>query len=83
MHESKCYGELETGSATLALASDSLARTTIGEFEENNRSKRPAGFEIAFIIDNVQYAYEYAVPVGAQALQPPTKTMRTTRCLCP
>jgi lactoylglutathione lyase len=73
LDETKAYGELETGNTTLAFASESLATSNVGTFEKNNLSKDPAGFEIAFITDNVQHAYEHALNSGAQALQSPAQ----------
>ncbi len=71
LHESKTYGELETGNTTLAFVSESLAENNIGTFEKNDLKKKPAGFEIAFTTDNVEHAYEHALHSGAQAVHAP------------
>ena len=73
LHESKCYGELETEGVVLAFASESLATSNVGIFEKNTDGKNPAGFEIAFTTDNVQQAYEHALDSGAHPLQPLVK----------
>lgn len=73
LHESKAYGELETGNTTLAFVSESLAESNIGTFEKNNLDKKPAGFEIAFVTDNVQQAYDHALQAGAHDLKSPAQ----------
>jgi lactoylglutathione lyase len=73
LHDTKSYGELETGNITLAFANESLAENNIGIFEKNNLNKSPAGFEIAFTTENMQQAYEHALHSGAHALKPPTQ----------
>jgi len=72
LHESKQYGELNTGNTTLAFASESLAKTKCGVFVKNYRNHNPAGFEIAFVTDDVAKAYTRALKAGAIAIKEPT-----------
>jgi uncharacterized glyoxalase superfamily protein PhnB len=71
LHESKVYGELETGNTTLAFVQESLASANVGLFEKNNKNKPSAGIEIAFVTQDVKKAYQQALKAGAQALKEP------------
>ena len=73
LHESKQYGELDTGSTTLAFSSEELAQANGIELAKNNRNETPAGIEVAFVTDNVDDTYEHATASGATAVAPPTK----------
>lgn len=73
LHESKAYGELETGNTILSFADEALAKDNVGAFEKNELTKIPAGFEIAFSTDDVQQAYEKALHAGAHSLQAPAQ----------
>lgn len=68
LHESKQYGELNTGNTKLAFASEALAQANGIEFE---KLSKPSGFEIALITDDVQKAYQHAVKAGAVAVKEP------------
>jgi lactoylglutathione lyase len=72
VHEAGMYAEMDTGATTLSFAANGLAKSNLpGGFTENSLSTPPAGFEIAFIAENVQAAYERALKAGAIALAPP------------
>jgi len=72
VHEAGMYAEMDTGSTTLAFAANGLAKSNLPcGFQENNRSHPPAGFEVAFITDDVVAAYDRALAVGAQAVAAP------------
>ncbi len=72
VHEAGMYAEMDTGSTTLSFAANGLAKSNLpGGFEENCLSKRPAGFEIAFVSDDVPAAYQRALTAGAVAVSPP------------
>jgi lactoylglutathione lyase len=60
------YAEMETGSATLAFASEELAESHGFEFTKNRADAAPAGVEICLICDDVPAAYAAAVAAGAQ-----------------
>jgi uncharacterized glyoxalase superfamily protein PhnB len=73
LHESKQYGELNTGDTKLAFASDSLAQSNGVTFIKNDTKTDAAGFEIAFITKDVNQSYSHAVNNGAIAIKEPTK----------
>lgn len=71
LHESKQYGELNTGDIKLAFASDSLAESNGVKFVKNDAKKEPAGFEIALITNDVKQGYNHALTNGAIAIKEP------------
>lgn len=72
VHEAGMYAEMDTGSTTLSFAANGLAKSNLpGGFHENSPSEPPAGFEIAFISDDVPAAYQRALSAGAIAVSPP------------
>ena len=68
LHPSKTYGELQTGSTTLAFAQDTFIEEQSIEFERNEAAKKAPGFEIAFVAQNVEEAFQRAVEQGAEIL---------------
>jgi lactoylglutathione lyase len=73
VHEAGMYAEMDSGATTLAFAANGLAKSNLPcGFEENRPSQPPAGFEIAFITDDVAAAYERALAAGATAVTAPT-----------
>ena len=73
IHESKQYGELDTGSTVLAFASETLAESNGVQFIKNTLQNPPAGFEIALIADDVHEAYQNACNEGAISIKEPTQ----------
>jgi catechol 2,3-dioxygenase-like lactoylglutathione lyase family enzyme len=72
VHEAGMYAEMDTGATTLAFAAYGLAKSNLPcGFAENNPSGLPAGFEIAFVTDDVPAAYERALAAGATPVCPP------------
>ena len=71
LHESKQYGELSTGETKLAFASNSLAQSNGVTFLKNDINNDAAGFEIAFITNDVKQSYKYALSHGAIAIKEP------------
>lgn len=72
VHEAGMYAEMDTGATTLSFASYGLAKSNLpGGFRENSPSTPPAGFEIAFITEDVRAAYDRALAVGAIPVAPP------------
>ena len=66
------YAELDTGATILAFASNTLSATYIpGGFRINTRDARPAGFEVAFITDEVDAYYARALAAGAAPVAAP------------
>lgn len=71
--ESKLYGELTTGSTILAFCDETFLEKNGLSFNKNRLDELSAGFEIGFMTDDVQAAYEHALANGAQALKEPVK----------
>jgi lactoylglutathione lyase len=73
VHKEGMYAEMDTGATTLSFAAYGLAKSNLPcGFQENNLSKPPAGFEIAFTTDDVPAAYERALAAEATPVAPPT-----------
>lgn len=72
VHEAGMYAEMDTGGTTLAFAANGLAKSNLPcGFVENDPSRPPAGFEIAFTTADVQAAYDRALAAGAVAINAP------------
>lgn len=70
--ESGDYGELVTGSTTLAFASVSLAQSNLPEgFTKADPSAQPFGIEIGFTTDDVERVYRRALEGGARSVAAP------------
>ncbi len=67
------YGELETGSTTLAFAAYKMADFNGFAISKQDPNALPAPCELAFISDDVEALYTQAIAAGAHALQPPTQ----------
>jgi lactoylglutathione lyase len=86
LHESGDYGELETGSTTLAFAQHELARGNLGhDYVAADRSAQPLGIELGLACLDVPAACARAVQAGATLLTPPTtkpwgQTVAYVRC---
>ena len=66
VHEAGMYAEMDTGATTLSFAANGLAKSNLPcGFQENDPAAPPAGFEVAFITDDVQAAYDKALAAGA------------------
>ena len=74
IHESKAYGELETGETILAFASHEMGDMNLeGNYSKVNINEKPFGIELAFVTDDVPTAFARAVSTGAIALKEPEK----------
>ena len=74
LHESGTYGELQTGETTLAFAAHELGDMNFpGGHVAAHDSRKPLGFEIAFVTAAVAEAHAKAVAEGAVELAPPKK----------
>jgi lactoylglutathione lyase len=72
LHESEQYGELETGGTALAFAAHELASANLpGVYRPAEPSSGPPAFEVCFVTDDVQGAFERAVAEGAEGVSPP------------
>src|SRR5215510_660013 len=65
------YGELDTGSTTLAFASHRLGATLMPGAYARPGSGQPSGVEIAFLTSDVSEAFARAVAAGAAPLAEP------------
>lgn len=74
LHESDQYGELESGSTTLAFASHALGEMNLGaNFVPVFAAATPPGIELAFVTEDVPAAYAKAVAAGAIPLHAPAQ----------
>ena len=72
IHESKAYGELETGETTLAFASHDIGDMNLGgKYSKANINDKPFGIELAFVTKDVSAGFEKAVASGAVPLKEP------------
>lgn len=72
IHESKDYGELETGETTLAFASHAMGEMNLGgQYSKSDINDKPFGLELAFVTEDVPTAFEKAVSSGALPLKEP------------
>lgn len=73
LHESKTYGELDTGETTLSFAAHELASMNfnVGHVEASS-SPKPLGMEVGFVTDDVPAAHAKALSLGATELSAPS-----------
>jgi catechol 2,3-dioxygenase-like lactoylglutathione lyase family enzyme len=72
LHESGDYGELDTGSTTLAFADHALADGNFpGGHVRADHSAQPLGMEIGLVTADVPAAHAQAVAAGARELSAP------------
>jgi lactoylglutathione lyase len=75
IHESKDYGELDTGETTLAFASHEMGVMNLGgTYIRSNVDESPFGMELAFVTKDVSAAYEKAISAGALPIKEPEET---------
>lgn len=86
LHESGLYGELDTGSTTLAFAGHALGETHFpAGFVKASLSSTPLGIELALLADDVVATHAHALTCGAKELAPPEEkpwgqTVSYVRC---
>jgi lactoylglutathione lyase len=79
LHESGQYAELDTGETVLALAAHELAAANLpGVYQPEDQRTGAAGrrtnataFEVCFVTDDVQAAFDRATQEGAEPVSPP------------
>jgi catechol 2,3-dioxygenase-like lactoylglutathione lyase family enzyme len=72
VHESGQYAELETGETALALAARELAAANLpGVYRPEAGSRAQPAFEVCFVTDDVQRAFDRAITEGAEAVTSP------------
>ena len=65
------YGELLTGSTTLAFASSTLAESNLTKgYLAANKNAKPFGIELAFTTDKIAADFEKAIASGATVYAP-------------
>lgn len=73
LHESQQYGELDTGSTTLAFAHHHLGESHFPHgYVKANESKHPLGMEIALVTTHVHATHARAIGCGATEITAPT-----------
>lgn len=65
------YGELESGSTTLAFASHNLGKQNLPQGYVTQDSKKPVGIEIGLVTEDVMSAHHKALNAGASELAAP------------
>lgn len=74
LHESKEYGEMQTGETKLGFVHHATASSHGFQYEKMDLKKTPGAFEIGFVTNDVQSAFEKAVQSGAiPVLKPESK----------
>ena len=84
IHESGDYAELETGATVLAFASHQLGASNFsGGYVKLSGLEKPAGFELAFVTDDVKAAFQQATEAGATIVAEPCReTLGANRGIC-
>jgi uncharacterized glyoxalase superfamily protein PhnB len=73
--DSKEWGELETGSTTLAFATHEMGRINLDDkYQKADINELPFGIELSFITDDVRAAFDKAVAAGAIPIREPAET---------
>jgi lactoylglutathione lyase len=74
LHESKQYGELDTGDCALAFASHALGEMNLlSGYAKLANMQPPAGIEVGFETNDVQAAYDRAISKGATSAAEPAE----------
>ncbi len=72
IHDSKDYGELDTGETTLAFASHEMGSVNLdGNYIKSSIENVPLGFELAFVTEDVNAAFNQAISAGAVPIKEP------------
>ncbi|MEM6692252.1 MAG: VOC family protein [Planctomycetota bacterium] len=67
------YAEMETGSTVLSFATEELARSHGFDFRATRPDVDSPSFEVAFVTDDVQAAFDKAIAAGATSASEPTQ----------
>ena len=72
LHESGQYAELDTGETALAFAAHELAAANLpGVYRPEERTNSRPTFEVCFVTNDVQAAFDRAVEEGAASVSAP------------
>ncbi len=72
IHESNTYAELETGETILAFASLESAEADALSIQACRKTDTTSGFDICFVTDDVESAFDHALNSGAILVAKPT-----------
>lgn len=72
LHESRLYGELETGETVLGFAAYQMAEMNGVAMRAPDAEDVTGPLNLTFVADDVQAAYEHAIANGSTAAMPPT-----------
>jgi len=73
IHESKGYGELETGETILAFASHDMGAMNLGPYRRADINDMPLGMELSLTTEDVHAAFKKAVESGAVPIREPER----------
>lgn len=74
LHDSKSYGELDTGQTVLAFASHEMGEMNLNsKYSKADLNTKPFGIELAFVTDNIEAAYKKAISAGAVSIKAPAQ----------
>lgn len=74
MLESGDWGELSTGDTTLAFATHKMGGINLeGKYHKADLKDVPFGFELSFLTDDVEAAYDKAIAAGAISVRKPER----------
>jgi lactoylglutathione lyase len=72
LHDSGDFGQLESGSTSLAFTSHSLGRAVVPQgYRPVTKEDKPVGIEFTLVTPTVDEAFDRAVAAGATALSDP------------
>lgn len=71
--ENKQYGEMVTGSTKLGFVNHKTASSHGFSYDKMSLVKNPAAFELGFVTDDVQSAFDKAIANGATLVSRPEK----------
>jgi lactoylglutathione lyase len=72
LHESKQYGEMQTGETKIGFVQHETAESHGFAYEKSTQNKKPFAFEIGFTTIEVEKAYNRAIDAGAVSASAPT-----------
>lgn len=73
LHESKQYGEMETGGTKLGFVHHETASSHGFEYDKLSPKKTAPGIEIGLVTEDVEAAFSKAIKAGATSVSKPEK----------
>jgi lactoylglutathione lyase len=73
LHESKMYGEMQTGETKLGFVQHEIAKSHGFDYEKSSLNSKPQSFELGFVTDDVEAAFAKAIKGGAFPVCKPSK----------